>query len=131
MILGAIADAGGALVSISCFIVCVVLDSLIFLLVLSEVELFSFLFVLSVVTFESDVLSFLLTFVLFDVELFTFAFFLLSFLLSRHFSISLTHYSISYLYSYLLELIIEFFICVYFNTISPMFKSVIIPFLPM
>ena len=55
MILGAIADAGGALLVISCLIVWVVLDSLIFLLVLSEVELFSLTFLLSVFTLESDV----------------------------------------------------------------------------
>ena len=55
MIEGAIAEAGGALLVISCLIVCVVLDSLMFLLVLSEVELFSFLLVLSVFTLESDV----------------------------------------------------------------------------
>ena len=55
MILGAIAEAGGALVSISCLIVCVVLDSLMFLFVLSEVEVFSLTFLLSVFTLESDV----------------------------------------------------------------------------
>ena len=55
MILGAIAEAGGALLVISCFIVCVELFSLIFRFVLSEVEVFSFLLVLSVFTLESDV----------------------------------------------------------------------------
>ena len=55
MILGAIADAGGALLVISCLIVCVVLDSLMFLLVLSEVELFSLTFLLSVVTSDLEV----------------------------------------------------------------------------
>ena len=59
MIEGAIAEAGGALLVISCLIVCVVLDSLIFRFVLSLTELLLFvlllLFGLSVVTFESEV----------------------------------------------------------------------------
>jgi len=55
MILGAIAEAGGALVSISCFIVCVELFSLIFRFVLSLTVLLLFVLVLSVSTFESDV----------------------------------------------------------------------------
>ena len=55
MILGAIAEAGGALLVISCFIVCVELFSLMFRLVLSDVEVFSLTFLLSVFTFESDV----------------------------------------------------------------------------
>ena len=55
MILGAIAEAGGASCLIFWFIVCSDLDSLMFRLVLSEVELFSLTFLLSVFTFESDV----------------------------------------------------------------------------
>ena len=51
--LGAIAEAGGALVSTFWFMVCVLLDSFIFLLVLSETVLL--LLVFSVVTFDSDV----------------------------------------------------------------------------
>ena len=55
MILGAIADAGGALLFTFWLIVCVELDSLIFLFVLLVVVLFSLIFLLLVVTFESDV----------------------------------------------------------------------------
>ena len=67
MILGAIAEAGGALVLTFWFIVWVEFDSLIFLLVLSDMVLLLLvlLFVLSVVTFDSEVD--LLTLVLFVV----------------------------------------------------------------
>ena len=55
MILGAIAEAGGALLVISCFMVCVELFSLILRFVLSVTLLLLFVLVLSVSTFESDV----------------------------------------------------------------------------
>jgi hypothetical protein len=55
MMLGAIAEAGGASCFMFWFIVCSDLDSLMFRLVLSEVEVFSLTFLLSVLTLESDV----------------------------------------------------------------------------
>ena len=55
MILGAIAEAGGALLFTFWLIVCVEFDSLMFLFVLSDVVLFWLIFLLLVVTFESDV----------------------------------------------------------------------------
>jgi hypothetical protein len=73
MIDGAIALAGGASDFTFWLIVCVEFDSLMFLFVLSDFELFSLTFLLSVVTFESDVevltfvLAEVLTLVLFEV----------------------------------------------------------------
>tara|TARA_R110002020_G_scaffold44750_4_gene128568 strand:+ start:270 stop:440 length:171 start_codon:yes stop_codon:yes gene_type:complete len=55
MIDGAMALAGGALLLTFWLMVWVEFDSLIFLFVLSDFELFSLTFLLSVVTFESDV----------------------------------------------------------------------------
>ena len=74
--LGAIALAGGALVSMFWFIVCVEFDSFIFRLVLSDLVLLLFWLTLFVCTFDSDLLSFLFTFVLLlvDVDVFTFVF---------------------------------------------------------
>jgi len=54
MIEGAIAEAGGALVVIFWLMVCSDFDSLMFRLVLSDVLLFSFTFLLFVLTFELD-----------------------------------------------------------------------------
>ena len=53
--LGAIAEAGGASCLMFWFIVCSDLDSLMFRLVLSEVELFSLTFLLSVFTSDLEV----------------------------------------------------------------------------
>ena len=54
MIEGAIAEAGGALVVMFWLMVCSDFDSLMFLLVLSEVLLFSFTFLLLVCTFDVE-----------------------------------------------------------------------------